>query len=151
MTTPRTLALLVFAAALAFAARSGANFDLPATKTPNADAEAAAEALNAGQWQRAVEGFSAALKAEPGNASFHNGLGYAYRKLGKMDLSFVQYREALRIDPELRSAHEYIGEAYLAVGDKAKAREHLAKLETLCKGKGCEEYQDLAKAIAQAK
>ena len=107
--------------------------------------------MKAGQWQRAVEGFSAALKAEPGNANFHNGLGYAYRKLGKMDLSFVQYREALRIDPGLRSAHEYIGEAYLAVGDKAKAREHLAKLEALCKGRACEEYQDLAKAIAQAK
>ncbi len=151
MTAIRIPALLAFAAALAFASPSGANFDLPATTTPNADAEVAAEALNAGQWQRAVEGFGAALKAEPGNANFHNGLGYAYRKLGKMDLSFVHYREALRIDPELRSAHEYIGEAYLAVGDKAKAREHLAKLEALCKGKGCEEYQDLAKAIAQAK
>jgi Flp pilus assembly protein TadD len=151
MTIPRTLLLWTFAAALACATRAGANFDLPATKTPNADAEVAAQALNAGQWQRAIEGFNAALKAEPGNANYENGLGYAYRKLGKMDLSFVHYREALRIDPDLRSAHEYIGEAYLAVGDKAKAREHLARLEVLCKGRGCEEYQDLARAIAQAK
>jgi len=62
----------------------------------------------------------------------------------------VHYRQALRINPELKSAHEYIGEAYLASGDKAKAREHLAVLERLC-GRGCEEYRDLEKAISEAK
>ena len=42
-----------------------------------------------------------------------------YRKSGKLEPSFVHYRQALRINPELKSAHEYIGEAYLASGDKA--------------------------------
>ena len=37
-----------------------------------------------------------------------------------------------------------------STGNKAKAQEHLAALERIC-GKGCEEYQDLARAIAQAK
>ena len=60
------------------------------------------------------------------------------------------YREALRLDPKHRGANEYIGEAYVLVGNKAKAQEHLAALERIC-GKGCEEYQDLARAIAQAK
>jgi len=36
------------------------------------------------------------------------------------------------------------------MGNKAKAREHLAALERIC-GKQCDEYRDLAKAIATAK
>jgi hypothetical protein len=56
----------------------------------------------------------------------------------------------LRLDPQHRGAHEYMGEAYVLTGDKARAQQHLAALERIC-GKGCEEYQDLAKAIAQAK
>jgi len=141
----------MLAATLALAAGAAfANFDLPPSAADNADAMVAAEALKTGNWQQAIAGFTAALKAEPGNADYHNGLGYAYRKSGKLEPSFVHYRQALRINPELRSAHEYIGEAYLASGDKAKAREHLAVLERLC-GRGCEEYRDLEKAISEAK
>ena len=96
----RTLAAtLALAAGAAFA-----NFDLPPSSADNADAMVAAEALKTGNWQQAIAGFTAALKAEPGNADYHNGLGYAYRKSGKLEPSFVHYRQALRINPELRSA-----------------------------------------------
>ena len=67
-----------------------------------------------------------------------------------MDLSFSHYNEALRLNPNHREAHEYIGEAYLKIGKPEKAAEHLAKLETIC-GKNCEEYRDLARAIAAYK
>jgi Flp pilus assembly protein TadD len=143
-------AAVAIAVVLAPCAPARANMDVPTMVLPNADAEVAMGALKSGEWQRAIDGFTAALKAEPGNASYHNGLGFAYRKLGNLDRSFVHYREALRLDPGLKSAHEYIGEAYLMAGDKAKAREHLATLEKLC-GRGCEEYQDLARAIEAAK
>ena len=128
-----------------------ADMDVTPSAVPNADADLAMEALKAGDWQRAINGFTAALRAEPDNPGYHNGLGYAYRKAGQLDPSFRHYRIALRLNPDLKSAHEYIGEAYVAVGDKAKAREHLAVLERLCRGRDCEEYQDLAKAIAAAK
>jgi len=49
-----------------------------------------------------------------------------------MSLVFKHYNEALRIDPEHRGAHEYLGEAYLMVGNLAKAKEHLAVLDKLC-------------------
>ena len=42
-----------------------------------------------------------------------------------MNLVFKHYNEALRLDPKHRGAHEYIGEAYLMVGNVAKAKEHL--------------------------
>ena len=138
-------------AAFLASASAVANLDVAPTSMPNADAEVAMEAIKAGDWQRAIVAFNAALKAEPDNPDYHNGLGYAYRKAGQLDPSFRHYRIALRINPDLKSAHEYIGEAYLATGDKAKAREHLAVLERLCRGRDCEEYRDLAKAIAAAK
>ena len=147
-----TRSIRTLAATLALAAGTAfANFDLPPSSADNADAMVAAEALKTGNWQQAIAGFTAALKAEPGNADYHNGLGYAFRKSGQLEPSFVHYHQALRLNPELRSAHEYIGEAYVASGDKAKAREHLAALERLCRGRDCEEYRDLAKAISEAK
>ena len=148
---PRSLVRGALCAALFASASATANLDLAPSATPNADAEVAIEAIKAGDWQRAIVAFNAALKAEPDNPDYHNGLGYAYRKSNQLEPSFRHYRIALRINPELRSAHEYIGEAYLAAGDKAKAREHLAVLERLCRGRDCEEYRDLAKAIAAAK
>ena len=151
MRTTRPMLRGALLAALLASSSAIANLDLAPSANPNADAEVGMEAIKAGDWQRAIVSFNAALKAEPDNPDFHNGLGYAYRKAGQLDASFRHYRIALRINPDLKSAHEYIGEAYLVAGDKAKAREHLAVLERLCRGRDCEEYRDLAKAIAAAK
>ena len=91
-----------------------------------------------------------ALAKAPANAEYHNLYAYALRKGAKpdMDLVFKHYGEALRIDPKHRGAHEYIGEAYLMVGNPAKAKEHLAQLDKLCFF-GCAEYSELKKAIAE--
>ena len=43
-----------------------------------------------------------------------------------------------------------MGETYLLLGNKAKARELLAALERIC-GRKCDEYLDLQNAIAAAK
>ena len=64
-----------------------------------------------------------------------------------MDKAFEHYRRALAIDPRHRGAHEYIGEAYLMDNKPDMAQQHLASLEKIC-GTTCEEYADLAKAIA---
>ena len=55
---------------------------------------------------------------------------------------------ALKLNPNHKGAHEYIGEAYLLDGKPAKAEEHLARLKTICGGSACEEHDDLAKALA---
>ncbi len=89
-----------------------------------------------------------ALSADPGNANYHNLYAYAIRKAANpdMNLVFKHYNEALRIDPKHRGAHEYIGEAYLMVGNVAKAKEHLATLDKICFFP-CSEHADLKKAI----
>ena len=91
-----------------------------------------------------------ALAKAPANAEYHNLYAYALRMGASpdMDLVFKHYREALRINPKHRGAHEYIGEAYLMVGNPAKAKEHLAQLDKLCFF-GCAEFSDLKKAIAE--
>ena len=56
------------------------------------------------------------------------------------------YSTALRLNPDHRGAHEYIGEAYLMVKNLAKAEEHLRVLDRLCKLPR-EEKIDLQKAV----
>ena len=118
----------------------------PAANKEDADFVAGKKAIETKNWKSAVEALSRALTRSPESADIHNYLGYAYRHLDELNLSFTHYKEALRIDPNHRGAHEYIGEAYLKAGQPDKAVEHLARLEQIC-GKRCEEYQDLAKSI----
>ena len=56
-------------------------------------------------------------------------------------------KRALAIDPRHKGAHEYIGEAYLKVGDLASAEKHLAALKELCP-LSCEQLEDLAREVA---
>ena len=100
-------------------------------------------------WAGAASVLKEALAASPQNADYHNLYAYSLRKGANpdMNLVFKHYNEALRIDPKHRGAHEYIGEAYLMVGNVEKAKEHLGQLDRLCFFP-CTEYTDLKKAIA---
>lgn len=100
-------------------------------------------------WTQAAAVARAALVRAPGSAEYHNRYAYALRKgpNSNMDLVFKHYGEALRLKPEHRGAHEYIGEAYLMVGDLPKAKQHLAALDRICTF-GCDAYDDLKEAVA---
>jgi tetratricopeptide (TPR) repeat protein len=74
-------------------------------------------------------------------------IGYATRKLGKVEEGIAWYHKALAIDPDNVHTREYLGEGYVAAGRIELARQELAKLEALC-GKGCEQYEALSAAIA---
>jgi cytochrome c-type biogenesis protein CcmH/NrfG len=112
--------------------------------------EKAAAATKRQDFASAAAMLKDAVAANPGNASYHNLYAYSLRKGANpdMNLVFKHYNEALRIDPKHRGAHEYIGEAYLMVGNVGKAKDHLGQLDKLCFF-GCNEYTDLKKAIAE--
>ena len=110
------------------------------------DYAAGMAALKGGDAATALRRFQSALKRFPDAANLHNELGYAHRKLRQFDPAFVHYKRALAIDPRHRGAHEYIGEAYLMVGDVASAEKHLAALRSICL-LPCDELNDLRKAI----
>ena len=139
---------LILAVALASAppARAVVGSDAPPPGS-NANYDIGAEAVKAKDWDRAAFYLGLAAAAEPENPDVQNLLGYTFRHQRKFDLAFTHYGMALQLDPNHRGAHEYIGEAYVLTGNRAKAQEHLAALERIC-GRNCEEYQDLARALA---
>ncbi|HZN99818.1 MAG TPA: hypothetical protein VFB93_01350 [Burkholderiales bacterium] len=123
----------------------------PVVSTPKDPVlEKANAAIARKDWASAQGVLKDAVATSPGNANYHNLYAYSTRKGDNPDMSLVfkHYNEALRIDPQHRGAHEYIGEAYLMVGNVAKAKEHLGQLDKLCFFP-CVEYTDLKKAIAE--
>lgn len=105
------------------------------------------KALESQEWKKAIDLLSKAVQAVPNHSDAHNLLGYAYRKTGRFDASFVQYNEALKLDPMNKHAHEYIGEAYLLTDNLSKAEQHLAELQRICSPIPCEEYKELKRAV----
>jgi Tfp pilus assembly protein PilF len=142
--------LLSLSVPIAFAADTGSTTTEP-TAAERLDKGRAAIAKK--DWRQAIAELRASVRADPGSADAHNLLAYSYRKQAKpeLDKAFEHYRAALKIDPKHKGAHEYIGEAYLMNKEPAKAEEHLAALEKICGNKTCEEYADLAKALASFK
>ena len=80
-------------------------------------------------------------------ADVYNLMGYTLRKTGDYKTSLTYYTKALELQPDHKAAREYLGELYVETGDMPRAREQLATLTKLCPG-GCEELDDLTKAIA---
>jgi tetratricopeptide (TPR) repeat protein len=104
------------------------------------------KAADAGDYARALPLFQKVVKAEPKNADAWNYLGFCHRHLKQLEQALAAYQKALAINPDHRGANEYLGELYLQMGDAAKARERLTKLEGLCPS-GCKELDDLKTAI----
>lgn len=142
----RSLLILLTAATLATAADTPE----PARAPADRDLGEARTRIAAKDWPGARDVMQKAVAREPGNAEYHNLFAYSMRHTANpnMDVVFKHYGEALRIDPKHKGAHEYIGEAYLLVGNVAKAKEHLAALDKLCFF-SCEEFRDLKKAIQE--
>ncbi len=113
--------------------------------------EKARAAIARKDWSVAIRDLQVLVRAEPTNADAHNLLAFSLRNDGDLSRSKVHYDEALRLDPNHKGAHEYIGELYLKMKQPDNARKHLLILEKLCGNKDCEEYQDLARALAEYK
>jgi len=114
------------------------------------DFMAGKKALRAGEWSGAIAAFELAALRDPANADIQNYIGYAYRRLRQIGPAIGHYQKALMLNSRHRSAHEHLGEAYLVLGEPAKAQQLLVALEKLCL-LPCEEYDDLKYAIAAYK
>ena len=116
----------------------------------DADYAAGVAAVQAKNWSEAVAKLKIAERRNPDSADLHNYLGYSYRNLKQFDLAFTHYKRSIALEPRHKGAHEYIGEAYLMTGDLASAEKHRDLLKGICL-LGCEELEDLEKAIAAYK
>jgi len=151
------LLALLAAAASAPAVDTGETAPAPArraTATPSVDHLANARAaIERKDWDLAMRELNVAVRESPQNADVHNLMGYTFRKRASPDMAkaYEHYKLALKFNPQHKGAHEYIGEAYLIDRKPQEAELHLVELERICGGRGCEEYQDLAKSIAEYK
>jgi Flp pilus assembly protein TadD len=116
----------------------------------NPDYIAGRKAVEEKRWSDAIPSLEKAARMDPDNPDLQNWLGYSHRNLKQYDLAFKHYNRALELDPRHRAAREYLGEAYLIVGDLAGAEKQLAALKDICL-LPCEEEEDLEKAIADYK
>jgi tetratricopeptide (TPR) repeat protein len=111
------------------------------------DFKAGKKALGAQDWNGAIAAFELAALRDPLNADIQNYIGYAYRRLRQLEPAMGHYQQALTLNPRHPGAREHLGEAYLVLGEPAKAEQLLTELENLCLIP-CEEYEDLKQAIA---
>ena len=135
------------APALAAGGGGGGGSD-PVTRSKPVDPDytAGVTAIKASQYPAAIGLLEGVVTRDATNADAYNWLAYSTRKNGDAARAIPIYEKALAIDPKHRGAHEYIGEAYLVLGDLPKAKEHLTALDKLC-FLPCEEYTDLKKAV----
>lgn len=112
------------------------------------DYTAGVRAIKAEKFAEAIPALQRVVARDARNADAYNWLAYATRRHGDPAASLPLYEKALAIDPKHRGAHEYIGEAYLMLGNLPKAKAHLARLDSLC-FLPCSEYRDLKKAVEE--
>jgi tetratricopeptide (TPR) repeat protein len=111
-----------------------------------------AEAVGLINQERYVDAFAALERTQAAvgpHADVLNYMGFASRKLGRLDAALGYYREALRLDPNHLGATEYLGELYIQMGELDRARTQLARLDQLC-AYGCAQREELARWIESA-
>ena len=106
-----------------------------------------------GYWQAKTGDYDAALAtlrsaANQDDPRVQTMIGFTLRKLGRVDEAFGYYFKALATRPDATTTRQYLGEAYLQIGDPARAREQLAEIAKRC-GTACEDYAALAEEIAR--
>jgi len=146
------LALALLTAGMLLAALGEAAADPPRASVPEVKEDPkyveGVQAVKRRDYPAAIRCFEDVVARDDRNANAYNWLGYSIRQSGDATRSIPVYEKALAIDPKHKGAHEYIGEAFLVLGNLAKAKEHLAILDKLC-FLPCEEYSDLKKAVRE--
>jgi len=110
--------------------------DLEAGKAKNAEKK----------FRKALDRGERAVAIDPQYHEAWNLIGYSSRHLKNYDHALVAYDKCLSIKPDYTLAREYLGEAYLEMGNLAKAREQLAWLQT--HAASSQDAKDLGKAVA---
>ena len=105
--------------------------------------------INEGRYETAIALLEDALWSAGPHPDLLTYLGFANRKLGRIDPARRWYGQALAVAPNHRGALEYYGELKLLQGDRAGALDNLARLERVC-GYGCVQADELRAQILGA-
>ena len=142
---PAAAALSLIVAVTASVGSAGDREASPRAVMLMAQAEAA---LAAGDTQKAIDSFEAALAVDPGHTPIFLGLARVARQEGLQGKAIRYYREAIARDPDNFAAISGEGEALVEKGALEKAKRNLAKLQSMC-GASCPETLVLQSSIEQ--
>lgn len=106
-------------------------------------------ALKAGDTRTALDFFTRALNAEPGNYRYYNDRGVAYKRTGDLDKAIADYSRALEIKPDYTNALNNRGVAYTQQGQYEKAVQDFTEALKLGEMKG-KLHVNLAAAFAKS-
>ena len=106
--------------------------------------EAGRDLAYAGRYDEAIAVLT--LAKDKTDERILNFLGYSHRKSGRVLVGLGYYQEAVRNNPDYTLVREYMGEAYLQLGDVASAQGQLDEIAKRC-GKDCREYSLLSAQI----
>lgn len=95
------------------------NADLAASKTKDAQKK----------FKKALDSAQEAVRLDAKYHEAWNLVGYTSRKLGNYDVALKAYETCLDLKPDYAPAREYLGEAYVELGQIDKAREQLVMLD----------------------
>src|SRR2546430_8977303 len=70
------------------------------------------EAAKNKQWDKAINNFEKAVKADPKEANNHNNLGLAYKGAGKLDQAVKAFSDAIAVEPNDSAAFINRGVVY---------------------------------------
>lgn len=103
----------------------------------------------AGNLTGATDALESALAVDPRNRPAYILLADISKTQALPGKAIRLYREALALEPNDPAALRGQGEAMVAKGALAKAKENLAKIKTICGAKACSDATVLAAAIAK--
>ena len=83
------------------------------------------QALNAGQLEAAEKAFLQVLREGGRIAYVYNNLGIVYQQRGDRDRALVQFRQAIRLQPDYAAPHALMGSLLLAMGKYPEAAHEL--------------------------
>jgi cytochrome c-type biogenesis protein CcmH/NrfG len=105
----------------------------PKARSGDADYADGMDAWDAKNWDGVVVAMRKVVVRRPWHDKAWTRLGFAFRKLNRLDESLEAYGKALAINPEQREALEYLGEAYLMLDRLSDAQTMLSRLDAECK------------------
>ena len=79
--------------------------------------------------EKASENFKKSIEMDPAYPHPYFGLGKIYRQMGNVDGSIYCWEKAFELQPNFEQVLYFLGEAYLAKGDKSKALERFLYLK----------------------
>jgi tetratricopeptide (TPR) repeat protein len=109
------------------------------------DYRAAREMILAGNYKAGIAAMHALGHDEHPDVA--NYIGYANRKMGNYDQAKVWYEAALKADPNHTRTWSYYGMWQMEQGNRLKAEDYLAKVNTLCGNTTCKEFIELKAVI----